>query len=110
MAGAALLAVCLLALVVGGCVARQTDAASGSGKGSHALTPTQGDEALLAAVQKAFADDPVLSKEKIDISVKDGRVILTGKVSSGEVRIRAEDTARSVPEVFGVDAEQLLLE
>ena len=70
--------------------------------------PARTDEQISADVKKVFATDPELAKEKIEITVKDGRVILVGEVTSGEVRIKAEDKARAVPEVFGVDAEKLL--
>ncbi|NLI01060.1 MAG: BON domain-containing protein [Chthonomonadales bacterium] len=73
-----------------------------------AQMPAMSDDKILAEVKKAFSADPVLQNEKIEIAVKDGRVTLTGSVSSGEVRIKAEDTARAVPEVFGVDAEKLI--
>lgn len=67
------------------------------------------DEQILGEVKKAFAADPDLKDEPIDISVKDGRVSLKGEVSSAEIRVKAEDMARSVPEVAGVDAEGLVI-
>ncbi len=75
-----------------------------------AQKPPLTDEQILAEVKKLFAADPELAREKIEITVKDGRVTLAGHVSSGEVRIKAEDKARAHPEVFGVDAEKLLVQ
>lgn len=70
--------------------------------------PAASDAALLDAVKKALAADTALATEKIQVSVKDGRVTLVGKVTKPENRLRAEDLARGVPEVFGVDAERLV--
>jgi len=80
------------------------DATSGS------KAPTRSDANILAEVKRVFAADPDLRKQNIQVEVKDGRVTLVGTVDDGAVRIKAEDKARAVPEVFGVDAERLLVE
>jgi len=84
------------------------NAAADATSGSKA--PTKSDADILADVKRAFAADPDLRKQKIQVEVKDGRVTLVGTVDDGAVRIKAEDKARAVPEVFGVDAERLLVE
>jgi len=113
MRGERLLAVVVpcLVLLVGGCSANKVEgpsAAPMTQEDRAALKPQQSDDAILKAVKGAFAKDPALSREKIDVTVKDGRVTLTGTVSSTALKIRAEDLAREVPEVFGVDAERLM--
>jgi hypothetical protein len=73
-----------------------------------AQKPATTDAQILADLKKTFAEDPDLKKEKIEITVQDRRVTLTGTVSSSEIRIKAEDKARAHPDVFGVNAEKLL--
>jgi len=99
----ALIALC------GSCGKPQNGGAGSDAQEVGAQRPAIADEQILAEVKKAFAADPDLRKETIEVTVKDGRVTLVGFVSSGEVRIRAEDKVRSQPEVFGVDAEKLIV-
>lgn len=108
-----LLAGGLLALLisVGGCAGQQHSRpamAPMTQEERAALKPQKGDEAILAAVKDAFAKDPEISAEQIEVTVTDGRVTLSGTVASMTVRMRAETMAREVPEVFGVDADRLL--
>jgi len=100
-------------LTLAGCVAPSTDSKAGSGGGDGATTeagakPTTPDDRIKEAVKKALAADPALSKETIEIDVKDGRVFLKGTVSTSEIKMKAEDTARNAsPDVFGVDTGDL---
>ena len=75
-------------------------------------TPAQtaaSDAKLLEAIKAKFAEDPILKKETIQMVVKDGQVTLTGTVSTGEARIKAEDVARNAsPDIFAVDTDRLL--
>lgn len=106
-----------LCLILAGCTEPQNPtgpAAGTTGSAGPAQTeggskPAVGDDKIKEEVKKAFASDPELSKETIEIDVKDGRVILKGTVSSSQVKLKAEDAARKVPEVFGVDTGDLLL-
>jgi osmotically-inducible protein OsmY len=104
-------------MITAGCTEPQnpTGAPAGSPGGAGqaqtdtGMKPAVGDDKIKEEVKKAFAGDPELSKETIEVDVKDGRVILKGTVSSSQVKMKAEDTARNVPEVFGVDTGDLLL-
>lgn len=71
--------------------------------------PAITDAQILADIKRQFAADPVLAREKIQISVQDKRVSLVGCVSSGEVRIKAEDKVRAHPQVLGLNSEKLLV-
>jgi hypothetical protein len=61
------------------------------------------DASLQAKVDKAFADDPSVSVAVIDATVVNGRVRLSGTVSSDAVKQRAERLAYAVKGVLGVD-------
>ncbi len=86
-----------------------TPSSSGQAQTDTSMKPAVTDDKIKEEVKKAFASDPELSKETIEIEVKDGRVFLKGTVTSSQVKMKAEDTARNVPEVFGVDTGDLLL-
>ena len=102
---------CLLlgALLLSGCTKPQeTSAGNGPAAGVSQAKPNTPDEKIASAVKGKLAADSELKNEKIEVSVRDGRVTLTGEVSSDAARIKAEDTARGVDDVFGVDAEKLV--
>ena len=61
------------------------------------------DASLQTKIDKAFADDPNVSAAAIDALVVNGRVKLTGTVSSDAVKQRAERLAYAVKGVLGVD-------
>ena len=106
---AALAMLVALACSMAGCTKPAGEpAAGGSGQAAGAAKPASTDDKIAAAVKAKLAADPGLSKETIAVSVKDGRVALSGTVTDGSARIQAENVARSVPEVFGVDAEKLV--
>ena len=100
----------MLACSITGCT-KPTDDASGGGPTavSGAAKPSTPDDKIAQAVKEKIAADSELKGEKIDVQVKDGRVALTGTVSSDLKRIKAEDAARAVDDVFGVDAEKLVV-
>ena len=100
----------LLACSITGCT-KPTDESSGASPAaeSAAARPSTPDNKIAQAVKEKFATDSELKGEKIDVQVKDGRVTLTGTVSSDLKRIKAEDAARAVDDVFGVDAEKLVV-
>ena len=61
------------------------------------------DASLQAKIDKAFADDPNVSAANVDALVVNGRVRLTGTVSSDALKQRAERLAYAVKGVLGVD-------
>jgi len=61
------------------------------------------DASLQTKIDKAFADDPNVSAASVDALVVNGRVKLTGTVSSDAVKQRAERLAYAVKGVLGVD-------
>jgi hypothetical protein len=66
--------------------------------------PSASDDASLQTrIDKAFADDPAVSAAVIDATVVNGRVRLSGTVSSDAVKQRAERLAYQVKGVLGVD-------
>jgi len=100
-------------ILIGGCAKPSEPTAGGDSQavGSSAnsgLKPTSTDDSIKAAVEKKIKESPDLKGEKVEVSVKDGRVTLTGTVSSQEKRILVEDLVRGVDDVFGVDGENLV--
>ena len=70
--------------------------------GLQATTP----DALEARVLEVFTNDPVLSQRAIDIgATADGRIELSGSVSTQREIAYAVTVARGVPAVSGVDDE-----
>ena len=61
------------------------------------------DSALQQRIDKSFADDPAIAAATIDATVVNGRVKLSGTVSSDAVKQRAERLAYAVKGVLGVD-------
>lgn len=94
-------------LALPGCV-KPEEKAGEPGAAAAGARPTTPDDKIAAAVKEKFAADPDLKKESIQVAVKDGRVTLTGTTSSDAAKIKAEDAARAVNDVFGVDAEKLV--
>lgn len=106
---AAVTAAIAIILFAGGCRTSPGAAATNEKPAATSAMPEKSDAELLKEVQEVFRQDPVLSKEKIAITVQDARITLVGEVSSGEVRIRAEEKAREIPDVYGVDTERLVV-
>ncbi|HEX6185483.1 MAG TPA: BON domain-containing protein [Pyrinomonadaceae bacterium] len=66
--------------------------------------PAPSDDATLQQrIDKSFADDPAVAAATIDATVINGRVKLSGTVSSDAVKQRAERLAYAVKGVLGVD-------
>lgn len=94
------------AVALAGCSAPPARPAAGAAPGVS--KPATSDDRIAAAVRQKFAASPALKNETITVKVRDGRVSLSGTVTDGMARIEAENVARSVGDVFGVDAENLL--
>jgi len=75
----------------------------------HALEGLSGyrpDSALAAEVDRALWNDDVLRQSdyhEINVAVSNGVVILNGYVMTGSIKARAEQAARKVPNVLGVE-------
>jgi osmotically-inducible protein OsmY len=61
------------------------------------------DTALHAKVKAALINDPVVSGTKIDVSVDRGTVVLNGAVNGEVEKRKAEEIARGVDGVRGVE-------
>ena len=61
------------------------------------------DASITAAVSTGLAKDPDLSAIKIDVDTKGGQVTLTGPAPNAAAKARAEDIAKAVKGVSGVD-------
>lgn len=101
---AAVLAVSMLV----GCSAMMVGGGSSSGSaplGTDHRSSSQiaADSAIEQAVSAAFAADTVVAADQIDVSARDGRVILTGSVNGFDARDRAVAIARTASGVTSVD-------
>jgi osmotically-inducible protein OsmY len=96
----------LIVLVAPGCT-KPVEKETG-GRAESQMKPESGDDKIAKAVKDKFAADAKLKSEPIEVAVKDGRVTLNGTVSDDSVRAKADELAREVPDVFGVDAEKLV--
>jgi osmotically-inducible protein OsmY len=61
------------------------------------------DASITAAVSTGLAKDPDLSAIKIDVDTKGGQVTLSGPAPTAAAKARAEEIAKSVKGVSGVD-------
>ena len=61
------------------------------------------DSTLQQRIDKSFADDPAVAAAAINATVVNGRVRLSGTVSSDAVKQRAERLAYAIKGVLGVD-------
>lgn len=61
------------------------------------------DASITAAVSAGLAKDSELSAIKIDVDTKAGKVMLNGPAPSAAAKARAEEIARSVKGVSGVE-------
>jgi len=100
----------IVALSIAGCPKPAAEQGTGGTQPPVGVArPSSSDGRIAAAVKAKLAGDSSLRAERIDVTVKDGRVALSGTVSDGSIRIQAESAARSVDDVFGVDAEKLVV-
>jgi len=65
--------------------------------------PAHDDASLQAKLDKAFSDDQQISAANIDATVVNGRVKLSGTVSSDAIKQHAESVAYRIKGVLGVD-------
>jgi hypothetical protein len=78
-----------------------TDSAGSSSRGS--TTSASDDATLQTKLDKALTDDTELSAAGVTATVIDGRVSLTGTVSSDALKRKAERLAYNIKGVHGVD-------
>lgn len=79
----------------------------GFGNIAFAETAKTDDTSITNTVKKKFHDDKTLAKEIIVIETKDGIVILSGDLKSGDSADKAVEKAQSVPGVKDVDTDKL---
>ncbi len=65
--------------------------------------PANDDSTLQQKIDRSFADDAAVAASNVDATVVNGRVRLSGTVSSDAVKQRAERLAYAVKGVLGVD-------
>jgi hypothetical protein len=61
------------------------------------------DEAVAKDIQKKIAEDPITKDAPVNVSAQAGKVTLSGKVKSQEVRDKIEQIARQQPGTTAVD-------
>ncbi len=107
LGGVGLSALC--ATVLAGCTKPTEPASTGPEAAASRPDVVAGNDGKLKSdLEAKFKADRALAKEDIEVAVKDGRVTLSGEVSSTEVKVKAEDTARAMPDAFGVTVEGLV--
>ena len=88
-------------------IARTEQAGAGAkARTESAVTSVAGtvdDASITAAVSTGLAKDPDLSAIKIDVDTKGGQVTLRGPAPDANAKARAEEIAKSVKGVNGVD-------
>ena len=88
-------------------IARTEQAGAGAkARTESAATSVAGavdDASITAAVSTGLAKDPDLSAIKIDVDTKGGQVTLRGPAPDANAKARAEEIAKSVKGVNGVD-------
>jgi osmotically-inducible protein OsmY len=65
------------------------------------------DGELVSAVTQAFAREPLLRGQRLSVHAEHGEVYLSGRVTSPEIRVAAEQIAAKVPRVRAVANEVL---
>lgn len=101
-------AACLLVGVLATACGRQDgqmsdSAAADAPKQSATLTAALDDTAITAKVKTRLASDARTENAKIEVETNNGVVTLTGTAPSGDAKSAAEDLARNVETVRGVD-------
>ncbi len=61
------------------------------------------DDAIAKDIQQKLAADSDTKDAQVDVAVKDGKVTLSGKVSTPSAQKKVEQIAREEPEIAGVD-------
>jgi hyperosmotically inducible protein len=79
------------------------NAAADAPKESASLGAAMDDTAITAKVKQRLASDDRLQAAKIDVETNNGVVTLSGSAPTGELKSAAEQLARNVAEVQGID-------
>jgi osmotically-inducible protein OsmY len=61
------------------------------------------DDVIVDQVRVRIADDSEIGGQPIDVDAHNGLVVLTGKVTSEKLRVKAEKVTKKVKGVTGVD-------
>lgn len=61
------------------------------------------DAAVATEIEHRFSDDRAINAQSVEIVVRDGHVVLTGRVPDEDAKARAEKLAHAVDGVEGVD-------
>ncbi|WP_428310798.1 BON domain-containing protein [Hydrocarboniphaga sp.] len=78
-------------------------AAADAPKESASIGAAMDDTAITAKVKQRLASDERMETAKIDVETNNGVVTLTGSAPSGDAKKAAEELARNVAEVQGID-------
>ena len=70
---------------------------------SVACSHRTSDDAIAKDIQNKLAADAETKDAQVDVAVKDGKVTLSGKVSTPAAQQKVEQIAREEPEIAGVD-------
>jgi hypothetical protein len=70
---------------------------------SVACSHRPSDDAIAKDIQNKLAADSETKDAQVNVAVKDGKVTLTGKVSTPAAQQKVEQIAREEPEIAGVD-------
>jgi len=61
--------------------------------------PPRDDKDIVQEIEKALLEDEIVSTDNVEIDVKNGKVILSGSVTSPEVNHRIQDLVENTPGV-----------
>ncbi len=61
--------------------------------------PSRDDKDIMQDVERALLEDEIVSTDNVEIAVKNGKVILSGSVTSPEVNHRIQDLIENTPGV-----------
>ena len=70
---------------------------------SVACSHRPSDDTIAKDIQNKLAADPATKDAQVNVAVKDGKVTLSGKVSTPTAQQKVEQIAREEPEVAGVE-------
>ncbi|HYF16830.1 MAG TPA: BON domain-containing protein [Ramlibacter sp.] len=80
----------------------------GGAGGTRSAGQVVDDATIATKLKAAYAADPELSALKINVDMDKGNVRLKGEVKSMALRRKAEDTARKIEGVKGVDNQLVI--
>ena len=61
--------------------------------------PSRDDKDIMQDVERALLEDEIVSTDNIEIDIKNGKVILSGSVTSPEINHRIQDLVENTPGV-----------